>query len=270
MPRNFYVRTCVKFTFANKIEAMHEMFARKGKTWTSLNFSFKLSTFYRASILFTWLKFTCFNVRSQTRVSGNQPLGWAVRFQHVNAVRTSLCQRNSLGVKVILVSYKQPLKETTGVGGPKLRINYHLMRYWACLFAQLGNTLSSALCLTASHVNKSAKALSDDNLRIVVDVRPFSYSKEVRWHIMRTQRRSWWIGHHIKTALDLSCQYYWELSSPSFVLHDTSDCRQQSFKANIYRKLLNLLPLQARFAFSSFCSLSFQTCDWISYSRSYQ
>ena len=134
---NFYVRTCVKFTFANKIEAMHEMFARKRKTWTSLDFSFKLSTFYRASILLTWLKFTCFNVRSQTRVSGNQPLGWAVRFQHVNAVRTSLCKRNSLGVKVILVSYKQPLKETTGVGGPKLRINYHLMRYWACLFAEI-------------------------------------------------------------------------------------------------------------------------------------
>ena len=174
------------------------------------------------------------------------------------------------GEKVTPVSYIQPLKETTGVGGPKLRINYHLMRYWACLFAQLGNTLSSALCLTASNLNKSTKALRDDNLRIVVDVKPFSYSKEVRWHIMRTQRRSWWIGHHIKTALDLSCQYYWELSSPSFVLHDTSDCRQQSFKANIYRKLLNLLPLQARFAFSSFCSLSFQTCDWISYSRSYQ
>lgn len=174
------------------------------------------------------------------------------------------------GEKVTPVSYKQPLKETTGVGGPKLRFNYHWMRYWACLFAQLGNTLSSALCLTASHVKKSTKALSDDNLRIVVDVRPFSYSKEVRWYIMRTQRRSWWISHHIKTALDLSCQYYWELSSPSFVLHETSDCRQQSLKANIYRKLLNLLALQARFAFSSFCSLSFQRCDWISYSRSYQ
>ena len=32
---------------------------------TSLHFSFKLSTFYLASILFTWLKFTCVNVRSQ-------------------------------------------------------------------------------------------------------------------------------------------------------------------------------------------------------------
>ena len=30
---------------------MHEMFARKRKSWTSLDFSFKLSTFYRASIL---------------------------------------------------------------------------------------------------------------------------------------------------------------------------------------------------------------------------
>ena len=48
--------------------------ARKRKSWTSLNFSFKLNTFYLASILFTRLKFTCVNVRSQKRVSGNQPL----------------------------------------------------------------------------------------------------------------------------------------------------------------------------------------------------
>ena len=34
---------------------------------------FKLSTFCLASILFTWLKFTCVNRRSQKRVSGNQP-----------------------------------------------------------------------------------------------------------------------------------------------------------------------------------------------------
>ena len=39
-----------------------------------LNFSFKFSTFYLASISFTWLKFTCVNVRSQKRISGNQPL----------------------------------------------------------------------------------------------------------------------------------------------------------------------------------------------------
>ena len=75
---NFYVRTSVKFTFANKIggEAMHErsLVHAKRKNWSSLNFSFKLSTFYLAFILFTWLKFTCINLRSQKRVSGNQPL----------------------------------------------------------------------------------------------------------------------------------------------------------------------------------------------------
>ena len=48
--------------------------AHKRKSWTLLNFSFKFSTFYLASILFTWLKFTCVNVRSQKRISGNQPL----------------------------------------------------------------------------------------------------------------------------------------------------------------------------------------------------
>ena len=46
MSRNFYVRTCVKFTFANKIEAMHERSLVSVKDETSLNFSFKLSTFY--------------------------------------------------------------------------------------------------------------------------------------------------------------------------------------------------------------------------------
>ena len=46
---------------------------RKRESWTSLNFLFKLSNFYLASILFTWLKFTCVNVRSQKRVSGNTP-----------------------------------------------------------------------------------------------------------------------------------------------------------------------------------------------------
>ena len=44
------------------------------KSSTSLNLSFKHSTFYLASILFTWLKSTCVNVRSQKRVSENQPL----------------------------------------------------------------------------------------------------------------------------------------------------------------------------------------------------
>ena len=55
---------------------MHErsLVHAKRKNWTSLNFSFKLSTFYFAFILFTWLKFTYINLRSQKRVSGNQPL----------------------------------------------------------------------------------------------------------------------------------------------------------------------------------------------------
>ena len=55
---------------------MHErsLVHAKRKNWTSLNFSFKLSTFYFAFILFTRLKFTCINLRSQKRVSGNQPL----------------------------------------------------------------------------------------------------------------------------------------------------------------------------------------------------
>ena len=61
--RNFYLRTCVKFTLVYKIEV-----ARK----RTLNFSFKLSTFYLDSLLFRWSKFTCVNVRSQKRVSGNQ------------------------------------------------------------------------------------------------------------------------------------------------------------------------------------------------------
>ena len=52
--------------------------ACKRKSWTSLNFSFKLSIFYLSSILFTWLKFTCVNERSQTCASGNQPYGWTL------------------------------------------------------------------------------------------------------------------------------------------------------------------------------------------------
>ena len=55
---NFYVGTCVKFTFATKIEVMHERSLVKRKSWTSLNFSFKPSTFHPGSILFTWLKLT--------------------------------------------------------------------------------------------------------------------------------------------------------------------------------------------------------------------
>ena len=62
--RNFYVRTCVKFTFANEIEAVYERSLVSVKVEPrSTTLSLKLSTFYLASILFTWLKFTCVTVR---------------------------------------------------------------------------------------------------------------------------------------------------------------------------------------------------------------
>ena len=68
------ILTWVKFTFANKIGRGNAWkVAHKRKSWTSLNFSFKLSTFYLASILFTWLKFTCVNVRNLELFSWNQP-----------------------------------------------------------------------------------------------------------------------------------------------------------------------------------------------------
>ena len=73
---SFYVRTCVKFAFANKIKAMYErphvqLFKRKSRN--SLNLTFNLNTLCLTSILFTWLKFTYVNVRSQKRISGNPP-----------------------------------------------------------------------------------------------------------------------------------------------------------------------------------------------------
>ena len=82
--RNFYVSTCVKFTFANKVEAMHERSLVSVKVEPrSTTLSFKLSTFYLASILFTWLKFTCDNVRIQKRVSAGKSTlrgrNWALR-----------------------------------------------------------------------------------------------------------------------------------------------------------------------------------------------
>ena len=61
---NFYVRT-----FANKIEATHERSLVSVKVEPRALSLFKLSTFYLASILFTWLKFTCVNGRSQKRVT---------------------------------------------------------------------------------------------------------------------------------------------------------------------------------------------------------
>ena len=90
----FNVRTCVKFTFANEIEAVYERSLVSVKVEPrSTTLSLKLSTFYLASILFTWLKFTCVTVRyralpcvsKNASVPGNQPwegetelLDWAV------------------------------------------------------------------------------------------------------------------------------------------------------------------------------------------------
>ena len=52
--RNVYVRTCVKFTFANEIEAVYERSLVSVKVEPcSTTLSLKLSTFYLASILFT-------------------------------------------------------------------------------------------------------------------------------------------------------------------------------------------------------------------------
>ena len=76
LSRNFYVRTCVKFAFANKIKAMYErphVKLCKRKSRNSLNLTFNLNTLCLTSIWFTWLKFTCVNVRSQKRISGNPP-----------------------------------------------------------------------------------------------------------------------------------------------------------------------------------------------------
>ena len=50
--RKCKVLSCVKFTLANKKEAMWKV-ARKRKRWTSLNLTFILNTLYLAPILFT-------------------------------------------------------------------------------------------------------------------------------------------------------------------------------------------------------------------------
>ena len=52
---SFYVRTCVKFAFANKIEAMYErshVQLCKSKSRNSLNLTFNLNTLYLTSILY--------------------------------------------------------------------------------------------------------------------------------------------------------------------------------------------------------------------------
>ena len=51
--RNFYVRTCVKFAFANKIKAMYErphVQLCKRKSRNSLNLTFNLNTLCHTSI----------------------------------------------------------------------------------------------------------------------------------------------------------------------------------------------------------------------------
>ena len=48
-------------------------FARQRESWNSVNYVFKLSAFYLASSLFTWLKFAYVNVHGEKRVSWNQP-----------------------------------------------------------------------------------------------------------------------------------------------------------------------------------------------------
>ena len=66
--------------------------ARKRTSWTSLNFSFKLSSFYLASISFTWLKFTCVNVCSQKPVSRNQALTATCSHQICRYTLTTICK----------------------------------------------------------------------------------------------------------------------------------------------------------------------------------
>ena len=76
LSRNFYVRTCVKFAFANKIKEMDErphVQLCKRKSRNSLNLTFNLNTLCFTSIWFTWLKFTCVNVSSQKRIRENPP-----------------------------------------------------------------------------------------------------------------------------------------------------------------------------------------------------
>ena len=62
------MRTCVKFAFANKIEAMYE------RSHVSVKVESRSTSRLISTILPLSLKFTCVNVHSQKRVSGNQPL----------------------------------------------------------------------------------------------------------------------------------------------------------------------------------------------------
>ena len=58
LPHNFDVCMCLKFKFASKRGNVWKI-ARKSKSWTSLNFTFKWNTSNLVSILFTRVKFTC-------------------------------------------------------------------------------------------------------------------------------------------------------------------------------------------------------------------
>ena len=71
LSRSFYVRRCVNFTFANKIEAVYERSHASVKV-EPRSTSHLISTLYMLPLF--RLKLTCVNVRSQKRVSGNQPL----------------------------------------------------------------------------------------------------------------------------------------------------------------------------------------------------
>ena len=87
---NFSVSTCVKFMFTNKIKANCVWkVAREGKSRTSLNLMFDLSTFYLASFLFTWLKFSAL-----TCVAKNTPVEISLK------VKSLIIQRMSFFLKI--------------------------------------------------------------------------------------------------------------------------------------------------------------------------
>ena len=75
LSRNFYVRTCVKFKFANKIEAMYErshVSVKVETRSTSRLAQHLISCLY--FYLFTWFKFTCVKYVCNTDVFIRAPL----------------------------------------------------------------------------------------------------------------------------------------------------------------------------------------------------
>ena len=82
----FYVHMHVKFTYANKVVAMHERSLVIVKVEPRSTSRLSSAPFYLAFILFTKLKFKCVNVRSQKRVSGNQP--WVQLWANVSLFRS--------------------------------------------------------------------------------------------------------------------------------------------------------------------------------------